>query len=119
MLSSADRRQQALAVLAAFPSPRLGSSLVSGSIALGTSKFDRPLAQQMPGEAAGVRRTPAQGPLSRQVQERTAAVEWIARLGPEGAMEALQAGVPDRTIGPGQDRAGRGPAGTRRRSDPE
>ncbi len=61
--------------------------------ALGTSKVHRPLAQKVLEKLPDCPRRLFETLASRDSQARKAAAEWIARLKPEGAAEALRSAL--------------------------
>ncbi len=90
---STDRRAAALALLGTFPEPPARFLPRLWEHALGTSKVHRPLAQKALEKSPDCSRRLLETLASRNSQARKAAAEWIARLKPEGAAEALRAAL--------------------------
>jgi len=93
MLSAAERRYEALAVIAAFPEPPARFVPRLWEIALGTSKNDRALAQRSLEKLADCRKRLFETLAGGKAQSRTIAAEWVVRLKPEGAAEAIRAAI--------------------------
>ena len=88
-----DRRAAALALLATFPEPPPRFLPRLWELALGTSKIYRPLAQKALEKHPDCPRRLLETLASRDSQARKAAAEWLARLKPAGAAEALRSAL--------------------------
>ncbi len=89
-LGGGDRRAAALSLLATFPEPppRFLSRL--WELALGTSKVYPPLAQRILEKLPDCSKRVCEALASRDSQARKASAEWLARIKPEGAAEAIR-----------------------------
>ena len=92
-IGTTDRRAAALALLATFPEPPPRFVPRLWELALGSSKVHRPLAQKALEKLPDCPRRLFETLASRDFQARKAAAEWIARLEPDGAAEALRAAL--------------------------
>jgi Domain of unknown function (DUF4132) len=88
-----DRRAAALALLAVFPEPPARFLPRLWEHALSTSKVHRPLAQKVLEKHPDCRERLFETLASRDSQARKTVAEWIARLKPEGAADALSAAL--------------------------
>ena len=93
VFGSTDRRAAALALLATFPEPPARFLPRLWEHALSASKVYRPLAQKVLEKHSDCPRRLLETLASRDSQARKAAAEWIARLNPEGAAEALRSAL--------------------------
>jgi len=93
LYGATDRQASALALLAIFPEPPARFLPRLWEHALGTSKVYRPLAQKVLENHPDCRKRLFETLTNRDSQARKAAAEWIARLKPEGAAEALRSAL--------------------------
>ena len=93
VFGSTDRRAAALALLATFPEPPARFLPRLWEHALSASKVYRPLAQKVLEKHSDCPRRLLETLASRDSQARKTAAEWIARLKPEGAAEALRSAL--------------------------
>ena len=93
VFGSTDRRAAALALLTTFPEPPARFLPRLWEHALSASKVYRPLAQKVLEKHSDCPRRLLETLASRDSQARKAAAEWIARLNPEGAAEALRSAL--------------------------
>ena len=93
MFGSTDRRAAALALLATFPEPPARFLPRLWELALGDVEGLSPARSEGSRETPGLPRRLLETLASRDSQARKAAAEWIARLKPEGAAEALRSAL--------------------------
>ena len=93
MLTPAQRRHEALVVIAAFPEPPARLVPRLWEFALGTSKDERRLAHAGLEKSPDWRQRLYQALAGGKAQTRTVAAEWIVQAKPEGAADAIRAAL--------------------------
>jgi hypothetical protein len=97
MLSPAEQRTEALAVLATFPEPPARLVPRLWEFALGSSKTDRPRAQKCLEKLPDCAHRLFELLGSRNSKTRSLVTDWIARLKPDGAAQAIRSALATET----------------------